>query len=89
MATRRRPGSLWRAGPNGETATVDIPVDDVNTDLRSAPQAGGREVLRVEVAAPSPLLQGGLALSIPLAWVATGSRTFPRRWGCCPTPTPC
>lgn len=49
------------AGPNGETATVTIPVDDVNQDLRRAPQAGGREVLRVEIGAPSPLLQGGLA----------------------------
>lgn len=49
------------AGPNGETATVAIPVDDVNQDLRRAPQAGGREVLRVEIGAPSPLLQGGLA----------------------------
>ncbi|MGO9510555.1 MAG: dynamin family protein [Mycobacterium sp.] len=49
------------AGPNGEPATVDIPVDDLNTDLRRAPQAGGHEVLRVEVGAPSPLLQGGLA----------------------------
>jgi len=49
------------AGPNGEAATVDFPIDDINTDLRRAPQAGGREVLRVEVGAPSPLLQGGLA----------------------------
>jgi hypothetical protein len=49
------------AGPNGEPAAIDIPVDDLNTDLRQAPQVGGREVLRVEVGAPSPLLQGGLA----------------------------
>ena len=49
------------AGPDGESTAVDIPVDDLNTDLRSAPQAGSREVLRVEVAVPSPLLQGGLA----------------------------
>jgi replication fork clamp-binding protein CrfC len=49
------------AGPNGEPATIDIPVDDINTDLRRAPQAGGREVLRAEIGAPSPLLQGGLA----------------------------
>ncbi|SON59238.1 Isoniazid-induced protein IniA [Mycobacterium simulans] len=48
------------AGPNGETATVDIPVDDLSTDLRRAPQARGHEVLRLEVSAPSPLLQGGL-----------------------------
>jgi replication fork clamp-binding protein CrfC len=33
----------------------------VQTDLRRAPQAGGREVLRVEVTAPSPLLKNGLA----------------------------
>ena len=49
------------AGPNGESAAIDIPIDDINADLRRAPQAGGREVLRVEVGAPSPLLQGGLA----------------------------
>ena len=49
------------SGPNGEPAAVDIPIDDIDTDLRRAPQAGAREVLRVEVGAPSPLLQGGLA----------------------------
>ncbi|OBK16496.1 dynamin-like GTPase family protein [Mycobacterium asiaticum] len=49
------------AGPNGETATVDLPVDAINSDLRQAPQAAGRRVLRVEIGAPSPLLQGGLA----------------------------
>jgi replication fork clamp-binding protein CrfC len=49
------------AGPDGEPATVDIPIDDVSTDVRQAPQAGGREVLRAEIGAPSPLLQGGLA----------------------------
>jgi len=48
------------AGPNGETASIDVPVDDINTDLRRAPQADGREVLRLEIGAPSPLLQGGL-----------------------------
>ncbi|ORV95300.1 Isoniazid-inducible protein iniA [Mycobacterium interjectum] len=48
------------AGPHGEPASIEIPVDDLNTDLRHAPQAGNREVLRVEIAAPSPLLQGGL-----------------------------
>lgn len=48
------------AGPNGETTTVDIPVEDINADLRRAPQATGRQVLRVEIGAPSPLLQGGL-----------------------------
>ncbi|MET0703136.1 MAG: dynamin-like GTPase family protein [Mycobacterium sp.] len=40
---------------------IDIPIADIKNDLRRAPQAGGREVLRVEVRAPSPLLKGGLA----------------------------
>ncbi|KAA1249936.1 Isoniazid-inducible protein iniA [Mycobacterium simiae] len=52
---------ILAAGPNGEATAVDIPVDDINTDLRRAPQASGREVSRVEIGAPSPLLQGGLA----------------------------
>ena len=34
---------------------------DIRNDLRRAPQAAGREVLRVEVSAPSPLLKDGLA----------------------------
>lgn len=45
----------------GEPDAVEIPPADLKTDLRRAPQAGGREVLRVEVTAPSPLLKGGLA----------------------------
>jgi replication fork clamp-binding protein CrfC len=64
MVSYRDPPSaqlVVAAGPNGEPATVDIPIDDINTDLRRAPQAGSREVLRVEVGVPSPLLQGGLA----------------------------
>jgi len=48
------------AGEGLEPQTVDIPVDDIRHDLRRAPQAAGREVLRVEVGAPSPLLKGGL-----------------------------
>jgi len=47
-------------GPNGQPETVIVPVDDLQTDLRRAPQADGRDVLRVEVGAPSPMLQGGL-----------------------------
>ena len=50
------------ARPDGqEPELVDIPTADLRNDLRRAPQAGGREVLRVEVNAPSPLLKGGLA----------------------------
>jgi replication fork clamp-binding protein CrfC len=48
-------------GDGAEPEVVEIPPADIKTDLRRAPQAGGREVLRVEVTAPSPLLKGGLA----------------------------
>lgn len=50
------------AGADGrEPELIEIPTADLRNDLRRAPQAGGREVLRVEVTAPSPLLKGGLA----------------------------
>jgi replication fork clamp-binding protein CrfC len=50
------------AQPDGaEPKLVEIPTADLTSDLRFAPQAGGGEVLRVEVTAPSPLLKGGLA----------------------------
>lgn len=48
------------AGPNDEPETAEVPVAELQTDLRQAPQAAGRDVLRVEVGAPSPMLQGGL-----------------------------
>ena len=48
-------------GDGAEPEAVEIPIADVRNDLRRAPQAGGREVLRVEVTAPSPLLRNGLA----------------------------
>lgn len=48
-------------GDGDEPEVVEIPIADVRNDLRRAPQAGGREVLRVEVTAPSPLLKNGLA----------------------------
>jgi replication fork clamp-binding protein CrfC len=44
-----------------EPDVIEIPIADIKNDLRRAPQAGGREVIRVEVSAPSPLLKGGLA----------------------------
>jgi len=50
------------ARPDGEEPElIVIPTADLSNDLRRAPQAGGREVLRVEVTAPSPLLKSGLA----------------------------
>ncbi len=48
------------ATPDGGVEAVEIPTADIMNDLRRAPQAGGREVLRLEVVAPSPLLEGGL-----------------------------
>jgi replication fork clamp-binding protein CrfC len=50
------------ARPDGaEPEVIEIPPTDIKNDLRRAPQAGGREVLRVEVTAPGPLLKHGLA----------------------------
>lgn len=48
-------------GEGAEPDVVEIPVADLRNDLRRAPAAGGREVLRAEVTAPSPLLKNGLA----------------------------
>jgi replication fork clamp-binding protein CrfC len=48
-------------GDGAEPEVIEIPPSDIKNDLRRAPQAGGREVLRLEVTAPSPLLKGGLA----------------------------
>ncbi|ORB67762.1 dynamin family protein [Mycolicibacterium tusciae] len=50
------------ARPDGaEPEAIEIEMADIKTDLRRAPQAGGREVLRVEVTATGPLLKNGLA----------------------------
>ncbi|MGB8403274.1 MAG: dynamin-like GTPase family protein [Mycobacterium sp.] len=53
---------LILAPPDGELepSVVEIAPNQLSTDLRRAPQAGGRRVLRVEVDAPSPLLKSGL-----------------------------
>ena len=50
------------ASPDGaEPSVIPIPPAALRNDLRRAPEAGGREVLRVEVTASSPLLKKGLA----------------------------
>jgi replication fork clamp-binding protein CrfC len=43
-----------------EPQVIPIPPADLVNDLRRAPQANGREVLRVEVTANSPMLKHGL-----------------------------
>ncbi|AZG44550.1 dynamin family protein [Gordonia insulae] len=53
-----------RPGPvqtEGERA-IPIPMDDISRDLARAPEAGGAQVLRLEVHVPSPLLQRGIVL---------------------------
>ena len=48
--------------PEGrQVERVEVPMTDLKNDLRRAPQAGGREVLRVEVEVPNQMLKGGLA----------------------------
>jgi replication fork clamp-binding protein CrfC len=48
-------------GEGAEPDVIEIPPDDIKNDLRRAPQAGGRQVIRVEVNAPGPMLKSGLA----------------------------
>ncbi|MCW2690526.1 MAG: Isoniazid-inducible protein iniA, partial [Mycobacterium sp.] len=64
VVTYGDPASARLIVGNGDGAApeiVEIAPADIKKDLRRSPQAGGREVLRVEVMAPSPLLKGGLA----------------------------
>ena len=79
------------ARPDGaEPEAIEIPMADIKTDLRRAPQAGGREVLRVEVTAAEPAAQErAWRSSTPRASAGTVSRTCRPRWVCCPTPTRC
>ncbi|HZA09004.1 dynamin-like GTPase family protein [Mycobacterium sp.] len=49
-------------GDGAEPEIIEIPSSEIKNDLRRAPQAGGRRVIRLEVNAPSPMLKGGLAL---------------------------
>lgn len=45
-----------------DTRPITIPIDDVHRDFKNAPEAGGAEVLRLEINVPSPLLKQGLML---------------------------
>jgi replication fork clamp-binding protein CrfC len=48
--------------PGRETPeSIEVPIADIRHDLRHVPAARGRQVMRTEVSAPSPLLRGGLA----------------------------
>ena len=78
------------AGADGaEPEAIAIPPADLKNDLRRAPEAGGREVLRVEVTARARCSRTAWRSSTPRVSAATGSRTCRPRWACCPTPTRC
>ncbi|PTR23440.1 replication fork clamp-binding protein CrfC [Rhodococcus sp. OK519] len=51
---------LVLAEPGGETRRVDVPLAELDSITPSTPLAQGREVLRLEVSVPSPLLADGL-----------------------------
>ncbi|NLE81847.1 MAG: Isoniazid-inducible protein iniA [Rhodococcus sp.] len=53
---------LVLAVPGAEPARVPVPLDDLHSVTPSSPLAGGREVLRLEVNVPSPLLADGIVL---------------------------
>ena len=77
------------AGADGEVEAIEIPMADINKDLRRAPQARGREVLRVEVIAPSPLLNGGLVFIDTPGVGGHGQPHLAATLGLLPTPTQC
>ena len=48
-------------GEDAEPDVIEISPDDIKKDLRRAPEAGGRQVIRLEVNAPTAILKSGLA----------------------------
>ncbi|OZC83815.1 Isoniazid-inducible protein iniA [Rhodococcus sp. 06-412-2C] len=53
---------LVLADPGSEPIRVDVPADEVTTVTPASPRAQGREVLRLDIGVPSPLLADGLVL---------------------------
>ncbi|SNT31491.1 dynamin family protein [Rhodococcoides kyotonense] len=53
---------LVLADPGNDPVRVDVPLDELQTITPASPRAQGREVLRLEVNVPSPLLADGLVL---------------------------
>ncbi|MDH6280537.1 dynamin family protein [Prescottella agglutinans] len=51
---------LVLAEPGGDPLRVDLPLDELDAVTPKTPRAEGREVLRIEVNVPSPLLADGL-----------------------------
>ncbi|OZF39642.1 Isoniazid-inducible protein iniA [Rhodococcus sp. 14-2483-1-1] len=53
---------LVLADPGSEPIRVDVPAEEVTTVTPASPRAQGREVLRLDIGVPSPLLADGLVL---------------------------
>ncbi|WP_377451225.1 dynamin family protein [Rhodococcoides fascians] len=53
---------LVLANPGDEPIRVDVPLEEITTVTPASPRAQGREVLRLDIAVPSPLLADGLVL---------------------------
>ncbi|MCZ4517865.1 dynamin family protein [Rhodococcus ruber] len=53
---------LVLADPGSEPIRVDVPLEEVTTVTPASPRAQGREVLRLDIGVPSPLLADGLVL---------------------------
>ncbi|OAK54720.1 dynamin family protein [Rhodococcoides kyotonense] len=53
---------LVLADPGNDPVRVDLPLEELQTVTPASPRAEGREVLRLEVNVPSPLLADGLVL---------------------------
>nr|WP_296773689.1 dynamin family protein [Rhodococcus sp. (in: high G+C Gram-positive bacteria)] len=53
---------LVLADPGNDVVRADVPLDELQNITPASPRAQGREVLRLEVNVPSPLLADGLVL---------------------------
>ena len=53
---------LVLANPGDEPIRVEVPLEEITTVTPASPRAQGREVLRLDIAVPSPLLADGLVL---------------------------
>ncbi|MBM4578880.1 Isoniazid-inducible protein iniA [Rhodococcus hoagii] len=62
---------LVLAEPGGETRRVEVPLAELDSVTPSTPLAQGREVLRLEVGVPSPLLADGLVFVDTPGWAVT------------------
>lgn len=60
--SERSYAELVLADPSNDVVRADVPLDELQDITPASPRAEGREVLRLEVNVPSPLLADGLVL---------------------------